>query len=941
MLSPERLSRGQIDAVLKATRGNPLFVQEIVHALQRHDAAYDGQRIAGNELPQAKLVLPESITIAVSARIDTLDPKCTEVLTHAALLGDRFNIEQLAAVLAKPPIALLDALEPALRERLLSVDDDAFAFLHPLIRHVFYHRASPPRRQLMHLKIAEVLKEAPDATGNAAQIAHHLIAAGTHAGVLELAVHAKRAAEQSVEKYAWAEGARYFIAAAQAWERVHEDDHAELADLHLRAGMAFRNDGDRVGSVAQLDLAIDRYERAGNTIGAARALHARTRASFAQITYGAAVDPRPLEKAAALVEQRDPALAGLLKEALCELYWLGQLLDRAEPLGEQALQLGRELDNDLLRHHAALGLGLVRFQRLRFDDALDCYRESRDAAERLSDRWLKNDSMQRIPTVLQITGRLDEAERAAREALALATEIHNAAEASMALSHLSNLALARGELAEAESFAQSTLTMAQRTEYPWGGVGAVPVMAYARCLTGAFSEACDVLALLDTPGKVCETPGPQLELLAAIYRDLVAVLSGGPLPAALRERVHFYDAVAASRTIEAGTIAPLCALVEQAVAIGEAATIERACASLRGAYERGAVAGIGWVFLVPRVLGLGAAALGRVDEAKQCFEQALAHARRMGMKPERARTELDFARLLASQGDRRGAIELARAAAASFAEIGAVPWQGRALALLHELGARDSDGEHRRSQAPLVLSRRDADLLRRVARGQADDAIAEDLISNPITIAADIRSLLAKIGAERRGEALAFAYEQGLLARETVSGNVPLAIMVTDIDGFTATVQRLGDAAAQRLIQTHNGILRRCLRQHDGIEVTHTGDGMIASFVSAPSALRCAMELQREFAKHGAQQPDTPLRVRIGISAGTPRVEEDRLFGAVVIAAVRICATALAGQVLISDAVRREAPADVAIEPYGDVALKGFEHALHLHAVLGNNTTGE
>lgn len=60
-----------------------------------------------------------------------------------------------------------------------------------------------------------------------------------------------------------------------------------------------------------------------------------------------------------------------------------------------------------------------------------------------------------------------------------------------------------------------------------------------------------------------------------------------------------------------------------------------------------------------------------------------------------------------------------------------------------------------------------------------------------------------------------------------------LTILFTDIESSTAITQRLGDAAAQKLLRTHNTVVREQLDAHAGIEVKHTGDGIMAVFRAA------------------------------------------------------------------------------------------------------------
>jgi class 3 adenylate cyclase len=160
------------------------------------------------------------------------------------------------------------------------------------------------------------------------------------------------------------------------------------------------------------------------------------------------------------------------------------------------------------------------------------------------------------------------------------------------------------------------------------------------------------------------------------------------------------------------------------------------------------------------------------------------------------------------------------------------------------------------------------------------------------------------------------------------------AIMFTDLEGSTAISTRLGDAAAMEVLEVHNSVVRECLATSGGREVKHTGDGLMASFLSVSSAVECAANIQRNLRAKMDEAPERAARVRIGISAGEPVMDADDLFGAVVNLAARICSHAEPAQILVSRTVR-----DLVIgKPLefidqGATPLKGFPEPVHLFEV--------
>ena len=161
-----------------------------------------------------------------------------------------------------------------------------------------------------------------------------------------------------------------------------------------------------------------------------------------------------------------------------------------------------------------------------------------------------------------------------------------------------------------------------------------------------------------------------------------------------------------------------------------------------------------------------------------------------------------------------------------------------------------------------------------------------------------------------------------------------VTILFTDMEGSTTLTQRLGDARAQEVLHTHNTIVRDSLKAHDGTEIKHTGDGIMASFGSARRALESAITIQRAFASHNTDNPNAQVRVRVGLNAGEPVAEDDDLFGTAVQLAARACAHAEPGQIVIPDGVRHlVAGKGFLFADLGDSTLKGFEDPVRLYEV--------
>jgi class 3 adenylate cyclase len=158
-------------------------------------------------------------------------------------------------------------------------------------------------------------------------------------------------------------------------------------------------------------------------------------------------------------------------------------------------------------------------------------------------------------------------------------------------------------------------------------------------------------------------------------------------------------------------------------------------------------------------------------------------------------------------------------------------------------------------------------------------------------------------------------------------------ILFTDVVNSTILTQSLGDEGALAILGVHDTIVRDALSASGGREIKHTGDGIMASFVSAAGAVRCAIQIQRKLDKHAQANPENRLKVRVGAAVGEPVEQHNDLFGSTVQLAARLCAHAQPEQILVSNAIAELCLGKgLLFEDVGEVTLKGFNSPVRAHA---------
>jgi class 3 adenylate cyclase/tetratricopeptide (TPR) repeat protein/type II secretory pathway predicted ATPase ExeA len=955
-----RPSHQLLATVQEATQGNPLFIQEVVHHLVQQEALQERGGYLFTAAAPADLPLPEQVTGAILARTRGLSQACRQALTLAACLGDRFSLPVLGAVSGLGEDALLELLEEGVQQRLLLSEGQAFQFAHPLIRQAFYRAPSAARRQRLHAQLASALQRlyADSLEGHVLEIAHHLIRAGPAAPPDSVIEYARRGGDQAFALFAWGEAARYYEAALAAAGMTPRLSVQERATLHFRAGLALQREQDTGPCLDHYEKAIAAYRQAGDLSGLARALMEKARTSYRTASYGALIEVQPLEEVLEALGDGEAALCGGILAILSQAYRVAKQTAVAKEMAGRALEIGQRLHDERLCAEASFALGLVQAQSLHVRNALESWRSALRHARQAGDLWLQGLPLTRMPHLLISLGQLDEAEAVAQEACELTRRTQDWGDHSLALSSLTFVAVARGDFATAERRAHETLRMVWRSRYPWGGSRALFALACARALRGAWEEAADSLDMLVEPGRVFERAGPIVQGFVRVFRQLLRVHSGAaaeplePLVAELEK----------SAGIDSYALAPFCAVVELGDLLSKPAMVEYPYQVLSIGAERGIVfsSANGWVFMLPRVLGVAATLNRWWDVAEAHLQAAIDVAGRANAQPELGRSYLDYARMLAARGrkpDRRRAVELVKRAIPIFQELGMAPFVQRAAQLAASLRSRVALPAPRRDALPDQLTEREVAIVRQIAQGRTDQAIADDLVLAPATVGRHVAAIFGKLGVGSRIAVAAYAFDRGLVsprsapaARRTASTEPPEArrptrqgkpsteplqiLLVTDMEGSTALLQRLGDAQAHEVLRLYNAMMREALRQHHGVEITHTGDGLVAAFASVSSAIACAVAMQRAFAGHNRAHADRPIHVRVGLNAGEPIAAEGGLFGTAVYTAFRICARAQAGQILVSEVIRQlAAGTGFAFVDRGRVTLKGFSGRFRVYEV--------
>jgi DNA-binding CsgD family transcriptional regulator len=743
-------------------QGNPLFIEELLRDLEGDGALArtgDGWAL-GNLLGDR---VPTLLRQLVERRFAQIPDEGRRLLAIAAVIGQEVAYDLWAAVTATDIAALQDASESAVTAALLdeTADGAHVRFRHPLIRAALYETMLPSRRRGVHRQIAEAL--AARAQPDPDVVADHFRRAGDARAPRWLA----RAGERAERTLA-------LLTAADRYETAAALLDAEDADPLLRSptergwllhgvararryinprqGLAVLDDVTRLTACAD-DAALS---------AATLRLRALLRCYIGEVREGLP----EMEAAAAAVRALTPADRERLAERLGQtgfgagdgygtyVSWLAfmgrnaEARARGERLVGDLYAPGRDAGDaiayaGLAEVYASLGLP----DRAR--QAFEAYRAANIAIgdyAQVHAAWGHEAMFVHLPYFAD--------QRAERERLERETEQARTVAHGTILYPprymLQSLLFVEGAWDEIEAITRAVREAGVATMIHQGWACVLGPLARAR---GNTERAASIVRSILPAGPATE-PGELkfLDVLPVLLLASALALDNGDLPTA-RRWLETYDRwIAWSGTVIGRAEGALgwCAYHRAAGEIARADE-DAARAHAQATAPRQPLA----LLAAHRSLGELAAHAGRYADADDHLMAALALADACGAPYERALTLLAFAGLRNATGDRDGAMAALDAARAICAALGATPVLARAEALAAPL--RVAPSAH-----PDGLTAREMDVLREIASGKSNKQIALALSISLSTVERHVSNLYAKIGAQNKADAAAYAYRHRL-----------------------------------------------------------------------------------------------------------------------------------------------------------------------------------
>jgi DNA-binding CsgD family transcriptional regulator/tetratricopeptide (TPR) repeat protein len=739
--APEPARSGRI---VELAGGNPFFLEQLLAASER------GEHV------------PRHLRDLLLSRTRALHTAVVHVLRVASVGGVTIDEALVARIAGRTVDEVRGSLREAAVMQLLTIDDGGCRFRHALLAEVLHADLLPAERREIHAAYAEALTERGDAAS--ARLAVHHSEAGDAVTALSAWIAAATEAERL---FAFTEARHGLEAAIALWPDVDVRDRppgVTLDDLRRRLADAAFNAGD---AVAASDLA--------------RAL----------------IDD--------LDPDEDPVAVAMLHHRLAR--YLCATPDHAQALGlqQRAVELVPAAPPSQRRAEVIAGLAQI----LEYEDRLEEARVHAEEAVGLARATgASHAEVAALNTLGAVLGQLDlDGAPLTRKALRLARRIHDAHEQARSLWNLSLGLGLEARWHEMLDTAEET-TAALRRLRPGLVAGHLEALAAALCSLGRWDEATAVLdeARREDPSRADAIGNVEL-LVARGHLVRARKLQGARRASAIVQGAHeewrllVDDAVVevadAHPERAVGLVAAVLDGVEgrhlpdlvgfacvtglraaadvvtdprrsrDGAAREEALDIGRRCDDRLVALLDGPGRPDGWKRQGVARAAQGAAERSRLEGSSDpaMWEVAAARWEALGAVYQAAYCRFRWAEAEAARQERRGEVTAVLVGVlALLDELDEV----QLATDVRELGRRARLGLEEGSgtagvPAALGLTRREHEVLRRLATGVTNRQIADILFISERTVSVHVSRVLTKLQAATRGEATAIAVRDGLV----------------------------------------------------------------------------------------------------------------------------------------------------------------------------------
>jgi len=379
-VSVSSLSNEDGTKLFEQTEGHPLYIVESVRSGMNFGAAVVEKR--PNSLPRkAEAAVAESATIQsiIKTRIRLLSESTQALLNLASVIGREFNYQLLVDASDIAERDLINGLDEAIERGIIRErEEETYDFSHALLRDALYDELSNARRRFYHKTLAKILEDSAheNTDAMAPQLARHFEKSGDATKAIDYYLRSATAAR---DVYANEEALSYYQHLLSS-KLSHKLTIEERCDILANVGKIWARSGQLQNAMPPFNQLLELANEAELHQFQAIAYLGISRLEKRESKYADAMKRLQLAREFFTSCSDLWGLADTLHAmGICYID-LGQT-ELAQPICEEELKIGEQLESVLIQCRAKWGLGRVAEHVGDYKKSLEIYKMALEFAD--------------------------------------------------------------------------------------------------------------------------------------------------------------------------------------------------------------------------------------------------------------------------------------------------------------------------------------------------------------------------------------------------------------------------------------------------------------------------------------------------------------------------------------------------------------------------------
>ncbi len=518
------------------TAGNPLFINETLRSGMEQDTFFFDPVESRWEIKEEyseKIIEPATLQSVIGHRLKGVDKSSQKVLSVAAVIGDRFDLETLRKLISISSTQLKrtvgDLIVRNLIQKISEEGKISYRFAHHIVRLHIYQGLTPEFRERTHQKIATFLekdKTKAKLSQKVEDLAYHFSRGKMDRGCLKKSVkYLIQAGEKMQKQYSETKAEQYFLQAFKLLESLPSSKEKHSRSLKLLEAL-----GDVQSRIGKSDFAIRSYREALKLGDQHKLLvwlkKAQIYRKIGYVYHSISDYPKAISYYERALKELKEVSSDVEREeyiTICNCLGLSYVMkgehQKCIHWSEKAVRLSQRRRHLPLIEKSYNNLAWVAYSEGKYDQAIKHLNRCLEIQQKVQDKSRLSALKINLGVIHLNLGQYDKAEDYYYKGLNLAEEMANLSWKGIIYNNLGVLYKDRGEWEKALAFLEKSLKIREQYGDRRGMVSALDNLGATFLAQGQIQKALDYL---DRSFAICKEIGAK-DILPLIQSDLAEV----------------------------------------------------------------------------------------------------------------------------------------------------------------------------------------------------------------------------------------------------------------------------------------------------------------------------------------------------------------------------------------------------------------------------------